>query len=131
MNKAYLGKKYNKVMFVDIDGTLCEDIPNEDWTRMPSAKPLIDNIKQIAEWKDAGFYICIFTSRTEELRMITEQWLSRYGFPYDKLIMNKPRVAEGGEYYFIDNNKARGITLKNGKVTNLVSATKEILVFEE
>ena len=123
------GKQYDKVMFIDIDGTLCENVPNEKWSKMPSAEPWMENIDKLKRWKEEGAFICLFSSRLEAMRSYTEQWLIRYKVPYDLLILNKPRLKENGEYYFIDNHKVRGITSKNKIFTDLVSTTKDILVF--
>lgn len=85
---------------IDIDGTITEDIPNEKSERMPWATPFPGAKETINEWKRRGHTITFFTSRTEDMRRITEDWLDDCGFQYDALIMNKPR---GGNYIWIDN----------------------------
>ena len=71
--------------------------------------------------------ICFFTSRTEEHREVTEEWLNKNGFKYHDIIFGKPR---GGNYHWIDNHIVRA-TRYTGKFTNLVEKTSNIQVFDE
>lgn len=90
-----------KNFIIDIDGTICDDIPNEESWRMTTAKELPGAKQTINEWYDQGHIITFFTARTEEHREVTETWLKEHGFKYHDLIMNKPR---GGNYIVIDNH---------------------------
>jgi hypothetical protein len=112
---------------IDIDGTICDDVPNEEPERMVTAKPYPDALETLNNWFDQGHIITFFTSRTEDLRQVTEEWLSAHGFKYHGILMGKPR---GGNYHWIDNHIVRGTRFK-GKFTELESVTKEILVFKE
>ena len=47
-----------------------------------------------------GHVITFFTSRSEELRAVTEIWLNEHGFFFHGLICGKPR---GGNYHYIDD----------------------------
>lgn len=85
---------------IDIDGTITDDIPNEQYERMINAKPYPGVIDTINRWYEEGHQICFFTSRTEDLREITVNWLEEYGFHYHSIIFGKPR---GGNYLWIDN----------------------------
>lgn len=89
-----------KNYLIDIDGTITEDIPNEEPERMMSALPYPGVIDTINKWYDEGHQICFFTSRTEDLREITEEWLEKFGFKYHSILFGKPR---GGNYHWIDN----------------------------
>jgi len=120
----------DRIKVIDIDGTICENINNEDWTKMPVADPFWGNIAEIRKWHVNGDFICFWTARPENLRGITEQYLIRYNIPYHLLVMDKPRASEHGEYMFIDNKKVRGVTLKGTQFTKLVERDKTILVFE-
>ena len=80
-----------KNYLIDIDGTVGEDIPNEEPERMATAEAFPDAIKTINSWYDQGHRICFFTARTEEHRDVTERWLSQKGFHYHTLLMGKPR----------------------------------------
>lgn len=85
---------------IDIDGTICEDIPNEQSYKMWYAKAFPGAAETINEFVRRGHTVTFFTSRTEDMRELTEQWLEGQGFRYHRLIMDKPR---GGNYVWIDN----------------------------
>lgn len=72
-------KKKLKIFIIDIDGTICENIRNEEGIeRMRNAKPYWDSIKKINELYDQGHYICFFTARTDEHKEVTIEWLKRH-----------------------------------------------------
>ena len=116
-----------KNYLIDIDGTITEDVPNEEPERMVTCKPYEGSVDLINEWYREGHVITFFTSRTEEHRKITEDWLDRYGYKYNNLLMNKPR---GGNYHWIDNHVVRA-TRYNGNWTPLVTKRVDIEVFED
>lgn len=115
-----------KNFLIDIDGTICDDIPNEEPERMSTCLPYPDALKMVNKWYDEKHIITFFTSRTEEHREITEAWLTKHNFKYHGLLMNKPR---GGNYHWIDNHIVKATRFK-GKFTDLVVKTKKIEVFE-
>jgi uncharacterized HAD superfamily protein len=115
-----------KNYLIDIDGTITDDIPNEEPERMVTCEPYPDALEITNKWYDEGHIITYFSSRTEEHRAITEEWLNRHGFKYHGLLLNKPR---GGNYHWIDNHMVRATRFK-GKFTDLVLQMKEIEVFE-
>lgn len=116
-----------KNFLIDIDGTICEDIPNEEPERMLDAA-LFDGALEICNgWYDEGHIITFFTSRTEEHRAVTTAWLDKYGFKYHGLLFGKPR---GGNYHWIDNHIVRA-TRYTGKFTALVEADAKIQVFKD
>ncbi|HRG34543.1 MAG: phosphoheptose isomerase [Saprospiraceae bacterium] len=116
-----------KNFLIDIDGTICDDVPNEEPERMKTVAPYPDALEMLNKWYDAGHIIYFFTSRTEDLRDITDQWLKECGFRYHGLIMGKPR---GGNYHWIDNHIVKA-TRYMGKFTALVKSTQETDVFED
>jgi uncharacterized HAD superfamily protein len=116
-----------KNFLIDIDGTICEDIPNEEPERMPDAELYPDALKTINQWFEKGHIITFFTSRTEAHRQVTETWLEKHGFKYQGLLMNKPR---GGNYHWIDNHMVRATRFK-GKFTRLVNKEVNIQVFDQ
>lgn len=115
-----------KNYLIDIDGTICDDIPNEEPERMATAELYPDALVTCNKWFDEGHRICFFTSRTEDHRVATESWLKENGFKYHSLLMGKPR---GGNYHWIDNHMVRATRFK-GKFTDLVIEKKDIEVFE-
>ena len=116
-----------KNFLIDIDGTICDDIPNEEPERMATAKLYPDALETLNKWYDQGHIITFFTSRTEAHREVTEKWLAEYGFKYQGLLMGKPR---GGNYHWIDNHLVKATRFK-GKFTDLIMANKNIEVFED
>ena len=115
-----------KNYLIDIDGTICDDIPNEEPERMLTAEVYPDALVTLNKWYDEGHIITFFTSRTEEHREITEYWLNKQGFKYHGLLVGKPR---GGNYHWIDNHMVKATRFK-GKFTDLVKVNAEIEVFE-
>lgn len=116
-----------KNYLIDIDGTITEDVPNEEPERMATCLAFPDALATVNRWYDKGHRICFFTSRTEEHREVTEKWLNENGFKYHSLLMGKPR---GGNYHWIDNHLVRATRYK-GKFTDLVEKNVTIEVFKE
>jgi len=116
-----------KNYLIDIDGTICDDIPNEEPERMLTAKAYPDALETLNKWYEEGHLICFFTSRTEEHRNYTEIWLKENGFKYHSLLMGKPR---GGNYHWIDNHLVKA-TRYRGKFTNLIEKDVTIEVFDD
>jgi hypothetical protein len=116
-----------KNYLIDIDGTVTEDVPNEEPERMVTCKPFPDALATLNRWYDEGHMICFFTSRTEEHREVTETWLNKHGFKFHSLLMGKPR---GGNYHWIDNHLVKA-TRYRGQFTDLVSKEVTIEVFDD
>lgn len=119
-------EEHVKNYLIDIDGTICDDVPNEEPERMVTVDHYPDALQILNQWYDEGHIITFFTSRTEEHRGISEVWLKEHGFKYHGLLMGKPR---GGNYHWIDNHMVRATRFK-GKFTDLVLKNKEIEVFD-
>ena len=115
-----------KNYLIDIDGTVTEDVPNEEPERMATCLPYEGSVDMINSWYDDGHIITFFTSRTNEHEIVTKQWLDKHGFKYNYLLLNKPR---GGNYHWIDNHIVRA-TRYDGKWTELVKKEHTIEVFE-
>jgi len=131
--KDELGKAASPVLaegvknfLIDIDGTVTEDVPNEQPERMVTCQPFPDALEILNKWYDEGHIITFFTSRTEAHRAVTTTWLQEHGFKYHGLLMGKPR---GGNYHWIDNHMVRA-TRFHGKFTDLVEKKKTIEVFK-
>lgn len=116
-----------KNYLIDIDGTVGEDIPNEEPERMVTAEAYPDAIKTLNKWYDEGHIIFFFTSRTEAHREVTETWLKKHGFNYHGMVMGKPR---GGNYHWIDNHLVKA-TRYRGKFTDLINKEVTIQVFDD
>jgi uncharacterized HAD superfamily protein len=93
---------------------------------MRTAKVYPEAQKTINKWFAEGHVITFFTSRTEEHRKVTEDWLKQHNFPFHGIIMGKPR---GGNYHWIDNHIVRA-TRYSGTFSDLVKKNVSIEVFE-
>jgi hypothetical protein len=115
-----------KNYLIDIDGTVCDDVPNEEPDRMKHVLPYPDALKICNKWHEEGHIITFFTSRTtHEHKEITEAWLHLHGFKFHGVLYDKPR---GGNYHWIDNHIVKATRFK-GKFTDLVVKTREVEVF--
>lgn len=117
-----------KSFLIDIDGTICDDIPNEEAHKMATAAVYEDALEQINQWYDEGNEITFFTARLTEHAEVTEEWLKRHGFKYHGVIYNKPRYT-GKPYHWIDNRPVKATTYIT-KFTKLKKRLKEIEIFE-
>lgn len=115
-----------KNYLIDIDGTITEDVPNEQPDRMSIVEPFESAVDMINSWYKEGHVITFFTSRTDEHELVTKQWLEKWNFKYHNIIFNKPR---GGNYHWIDNHIVRA-TRYEGKWTELTKKEHLIEVFE-
>ncbi len=116
-----------KNYLIDIDGTICEDIPNEEPERMKTAQEISGAKDMINKWYGEGHIITFFTSRLLEHKKVTEEWLDSHGFKYHGVVYGKPR---GGNYHWIDDRQVKATRFK-GEFTEFVPIQKEILVFKE
>ena len=119
--------KETKNYLIDIDGTITDDVPNEEPERMATCLPYEGSVEIINSWYDQGHIITFFTSRTDEHEVVTKQWLEKHGFKYHNILLNKPRV---GNYHWIDNHVVRA-TRYNGVWGDLVKSQKTVEVFPE
>jgi hypothetical protein len=116
-----------KNFLIDIDGTICEDIPNEEPERMLTAEIFDGALQTVNTWFNEGHIITFFTSRLEQHRPYTERWLNNHGFKYHGIIFGKPR---GGNYHWIDNHLVRATRYK-GKFGDLIETQATIQVFKD
>lgn len=117
-----------KLFLIDIDGTICDDIRNEDSHLYETAGVFEGALDIINKWYDEGHVITFFTARESKDRSVTEDWLQRHGFKYNGLIMDKPRISDGQEYVWIDNKKVRAVTYL-GTWSDLVEVDARIQIF--
>ena len=114
-----------KNYLIDIDGTVSEDVPNEEPERMLTCNELPGAKEYVNKLFDEGHIITFFTSRLEEHRANTEKWLNEHGFKYHGIIFGKPR---GGNYHWIDDRSVKA-TRFSGKFSNMVKERREVEVF--
>ncbi len=120
-----------KIFVIDIDGTICEQVRNEEGSaRMAEAKPFLDSIRRINQLYREGHYVCFFTARTSEHAKVTEEWLKKHNVNYHQIIYNKPRkIGKYDTYHFVDDANVRATTFK-GRFTPFVKKSAQVEVFE-
>lgn len=117
-----------RIFLIDIDGTICDDIKNEESHLYPTAKVFPKALEIINKWYSEGHIITFFTAREAKDREVTEIWLRDNGFQYHGLVMDKPRIQDGHEYVWIDNRKVRAVTYM-GTWSELKEVDARIKVF--
>lgn len=111
-SKSPVLPKGKKNYLIDIDGTITDDVPNEEPARMKTCRPFVGAKEAIGKLYEEGHVITFFTSRIERKHgKITRDWLAKHGFKYHNLLMGKPR---GGHYHWIDNHKVKTTLFKKG-----------------
>ena len=118
-----------KVFLIDIDGTVCEDIKNEESHLYSTANVYPESLDIINRWYAEGHTITFFTAREGKDREVTETWLKANGFNYHGLVMDKPRIKDDQEYVWIDNRKVRAVTYL-GTWSELTEVDAKIKVFK-
>jgi hypothetical protein len=128
-SKIIFEKEHKQKLFlIDIDGTICDDILNEDSHLYPDANVFPKALEIINKWYDEGNIITFFTARETKDREVTLQWLDKHGFKYHGLVMDKPRINDQQEYVWIDNKKVRAITYL-GTWSDLKEVDAKIQIF--
>jgi hypothetical protein len=117
-----------KLFLIDIDGTICDDIRNEESELYSTANAFPRALEIINKWYDEGNVITFFTARESKDREVTLQWLDKHGFKYQGLVMDKPRINDEQEYVWIDNKKVRAVTYL-GNWTELKEVDAKIQIF--
>jgi len=99
----------------DIDGTLCPiKGADEDYADLIPHPEMLVRLK---EYREAGFYIILSTSRNMNTHngnvglliantaKLLFGWLDRHGIPYDELHVGKPWPGKGG--FYVDDKSIR------------------------
>lgn len=93
-----------KTIICDIDGTLIKHHGNLSQQLLKEPELLPGTLEKLNEWDRKGYQIILLTGRKESMRKITEEYLSKMGIFYDKLIMG----VTSGERVLINDNKPSG-----------------------
>ena len=72
----------SRILLVDIDGTICDDIKNEDSHLYPTAKEYPGSKDILNKWYEEGNTIHFFTARESKDREATEIWLKKHRNKY-------------------------------------------------
>lgn len=104
-----------KCIVMDVDGTLCLKKTAEQ--SYADVAPRADVLARLREYRDAGFYVILATSRnmnthSGNVGLITAttaktlmQWLDKHDVPYDELYVGKPWAGKGG--FYVDDKAIR------------------------
>lgn len=104
-----------KVIVMDIDGTLCE-IKLKDQSYL-EVKPKEKILQKLNMMKKQGFYIILYTSRqmrtydgnlgkiNANTGKILFQWLEKYDIPFDEIYFGKPWCGKNG--FYVDDKAIR------------------------
>jgi len=75
-----------KVIAIDLDGTLCDELP---YGIRPLAEPFLDKRDLINKWVDKGHIIIIFTARPWHEYFLIQKWLDDNEFKYNQIVCGK------------------------------------------
>lgn len=104
-----------KVIVMDIDGTLCE-IKSKEQSYL-DVIPKFNILKKLNKMKQEGFYIILYTSRqmrtydgnigkiNANTGKILFQWLEKYDIPFDEIYFGKPWCGKNG--FYVDDKAIR------------------------
>ncbi len=107
--------KENKVIVVDIDGTITlEKKDGDSYETVRISEPIKQRLIQL---KSDGYWIILYTSRNmrthdgnigaimKHTAPILINWLANNGIPYDELHFGKPWCGHGG--FYVDDRSIR------------------------
>lgn len=104
-----------KVIVMDIDGTLCE-IKSKEQSYL-DVIPKFNILEKLNKMKQEGFYIILYTSRqmrtydgnigkiNANTGKILFQWLEKYDIPFDEIYFGKPWCGKKG--FYVDDKAIR------------------------
>ena len=107
--------KEDKCIVMDIDGTLCP-VKKSDQGYL-DIQPYPEMVTKLNEYKDAGFYIILYTARNmrtyggnvgrinANTSKFTLEWLDMHNIPYDEIHFGKPWQGRGG--FYVDDKTIR------------------------
>lgn len=123
MNKDIIMSSLNKTWIFDIDGTIVKHngykIDGYD-TLLPGVNDFINNI-------DKNDMIIFLTSRTEEYRKMTIDFLRNNEIRYDNIIFNAPK----GERILINDKKPSGLNMSIAINTNRNEFIKSEIIIDD
>lgn len=107
--------KEEKCIVIDLDGTICPVKGKEE--EYEDLLPYAEMLDKLHEYKAAGFYIILYTSRnmrtyggnmgliTANTAKMTMAWLDRHNVPYDEIHFGKPWASRIG--FYVDDRAVR------------------------
>lgn len=104
----------NRLLIIDIDGTICEKCENRDWqdsSLMFFDKKINESLKSIENMLESGYFSYVFlTARTEDQRKDTINWLNT-NLP--SVFFNEEQQPENSLIMVGDGNYLNNAQLKN------------------
>ena len=76
-----------KRVVIDIDGTICEELPTFEKSL---AKPKSGAIEFVNKLYSNDVFVILYTARSWGEYKMTENWLKEHGFKYNLLMCGKP-----------------------------------------
>ena len=112
----------NHTWFIDIDGTICK----HNGYKIDGHDTLLSGVKDFFDSIPSGDLIILVTSRTEDYKELTINFLLDNNIRFNHIIFNAPY----GERIIINDNKPSG--LETGKAMNIKRNSFDIaLVMDE
>lgn len=107
--------KEEKCIVLDVDGTLCPvKTAHQEYEEL---EPFPDMLDKVREYKEAGYYIILYTSRNmrtyggniglinANTAKMTMAWLDKHQIPYDEIHFGKPWASRVG--FYVDDRAVR------------------------
>lgn len=123
----------DKVLVMDIDGTICESRkPDESYLDI---SPKDNIVKKLIEYKEKGFYIILATARQMRthqgnigrINAITAkvlfEWLDIHKIPYDEIHFGKPWCGKKG--FYVDDKAIRPNEFENLSYQEIIDLISE------
>ena len=130
-----------KCIVVDVDGTLCPVKRTHE--KYEDLEPYPDMLAKLREYRSAGFYIILYTSRNmrtyggniglimANTAKMTMQWLDRHKVPYDEIHFGKPWASKIG--FYVDDRAVRPdefLSMSPAEIDRLLSPAKRLVAHE-
>lgn len=133
--------KEEKCIVLDVDGTLCPvKTAHQEYDEL---EPFPDMLAKVREYKTAGFYIILYTSRNmrtyggniglinANTAKMTMAWLDKHEIPYDEIHFGKPWASRVG--FYVDDRAVRPdefLRMSPEEIDSLLSPAKRMAAHE-
>jgi capsule biosynthesis phosphatase len=130
--------KEEKCIVLDIDGTLCPvKTAHQEYEDL---EPFEDMLDKVREYKAAGYYIILYTSRNmrtyggniglinANTAKFTLAWLDKHQIPYDEIHFGKPWASRVG--FYVDDRCVRPdefLRLTEREINELLAPEKRMV----
>lgn len=130
-----------KCIVLDLDGTLCPVKASHQ--EYEDLEPFGDMLAKLREYKNAGYYIILYTSRNmrtyggniglinANTAKMTMAWLDRHQIPYDEIHFGKPWASRVG--FYVDDRAVRPdefLRMSESEIETLLAPEKRMAAHE-